>query len=306
MHSPTAATLLFFVMSPAHAFDRVEPETPPADEATEEPRDSDGDGIPDRVELASGTSPIESDSDNDGVPDGVEDANQDGVLDKGETDPRVPGLFPGSGPHIPEPMNFDLVRGLGAREGELEVNVLMALSKPSGGAVRLDWAPEVEWAIVDNLAVEAEFPMVDRELAAYKGAIQWTAPQPAQHITHGLQAIGEYRIDEALTELTALYLLGGRINKVSLFAMAGARLDAGQEVHGVGVLNPSIFYDATEFLTLGLENNLEFYKGEPSSALTLAQVHWQVSQAFRVQAGGGVEFADGQAQPVAVARLILE
>ncbi|HEX8821267.1 MAG TPA: Ig-like domain-containing protein, partial [Archangium sp.] len=50
--------------------------------------DTDGDGIPDSVETATGTSPTDADSDDDGILDGNEDADHDGVVDAGETDPR--------------------------------------------------------------------------------------------------------------------------------------------------------------------------------------------------------------------------
>ena len=57
--------------------------------------DSDGDGIPDEIELATGTDPQNPDTDGDGIPDGVEDANRNGIVDRDangnrlETDPRI-------------------------------------------------------------------------------------------------------------------------------------------------------------------------------------------------------------------------
>lgn len=51
-------------------------------------RDSDGDGIPDNIERASGCLDyLNPDTDGDGIPDGVEDANQNGKVDPDETDP---------------------------------------------------------------------------------------------------------------------------------------------------------------------------------------------------------------------------
>lgn len=51
-------------------------------------RDSDGDGIPDNIERASGClDPFNPDTDGDGIPDGVEDANRNGRVDGDETDP---------------------------------------------------------------------------------------------------------------------------------------------------------------------------------------------------------------------------
>ncbi|WP_309894145.1 OmpA family protein [Archangium sp.] len=58
----------------------------PADDASVV--DTDGDGIPDNVETATGTDPTKADTDGDGIPDGVEDKDRDGVVDPDETDPR--------------------------------------------------------------------------------------------------------------------------------------------------------------------------------------------------------------------------
>ena len=44
---------------------------------------------------------------------------------------------------IPEPMVFDLVRGLGADKGELEVNVLGVFPLESSDPRETEWAPEI-------------------------------------------------------------------------------------------------------------------------------------------------------------------
>lgn len=49
--------------------------------------DSDGDSIPDIIEIASCTDPNLADSDGDGLGDGVEDGNHNGIVNDGETDP---------------------------------------------------------------------------------------------------------------------------------------------------------------------------------------------------------------------------
>ncbi|MCB9551785.1 MAG: hypothetical protein H6705_07860 [Myxococcales bacterium] len=53
--------------------------------------DTDGDGLPDGVEVRgeNPTDPTRADTDGDGLPDGIEDADGDGALDPGETDPNV-------------------------------------------------------------------------------------------------------------------------------------------------------------------------------------------------------------------------
>src|SRR5690606_26148017 len=120
--------------------------------------DSDGDGLCDATEIESGTSPLRRDTDGDSIPDGEEDLNRDGEVDEGESDPRVPGLFPGAAPHIPEPLVFDLVRALGAKKNELEANALV-VTRFRRGRPTFDWAPEVEWAVADDVAIELELPM---------------------------------------------------------------------------------------------------------------------------------------------------
>ena len=266
--------------------------------------DSDGDGLSDRLERATGTEPLRADSDRDGVPDGVEDANRDGRRDPGESDPRRPGLFPGTSPHIPEPLHFDLVRGLGARKGKLETNVLLSMRPRRGGPTT--WAPEVEWAFADGLAVELELPMVDRELHALKAAVQWTAPSPAARFAHGAQVIGEYLLDAGVTEVTGLYLAGVRVGRFSAFSMAGVRVAAERGGHRELLVNPSIFADAGEAVTLGVESNLELDQGGRLSGLALGQVHWQIARRFRIQLGAGAELDDGRLGAVVVTRWILE
>nr|WP_236673441.1 Ig-like domain-containing protein [Comamonas sp. JC664] len=52
--------------------------------------DTDGDGLPDGIEvLVAGTDPLDDDTDDDGILDGNEDANHNGIVDEGETDPKL-------------------------------------------------------------------------------------------------------------------------------------------------------------------------------------------------------------------------
>ncbi len=52
-------------------------------------RDTDGDGLPDGLEVSTGTDPLKADTDRDGLADGAEDRNRNGEVDAAETDPRV-------------------------------------------------------------------------------------------------------------------------------------------------------------------------------------------------------------------------
>lgn len=268
--------------------------------------DVDGDGLPDVLEQQTGTSPLRVDTDRDGVPDGEEDKNQDGVVDPGESDPRRPGLFPGTEPWIPEPMNFDLVRGLGARKGEIEANVLVQVRPRLGRFGETTWAPEIEWAFLDGLAVELELPFTDRTLEAFKLAFQWTAPSPSKAFAHGVQLIGEYLIDDGAAQLTALYLFGGRLGAFSALGMVGGRGVAGAHRDERVLVNPSAYYDLNEAFTLGVETNLAYSFQLGWSGLALAQLHWQIARHVRVQVGAGVEWGLGQVGALVVTRWILE
>jgi len=77
----------------------TDPSNSQADDATVQ--DSDGDGIPDVIELQNGGNPNDSDSDDDGVPDGLEvnplgDSDGDGIVNFLDPDSDNDGLFDGT------------------------------------------------------------------------------------------------------------------------------------------------------------------------------------------------------------------
>ena len=273
-------------------------------------RDSDRDGISDAMERATGTDPLVADTDGDGVADGQEDKNRNGRIDAGESDPRRAGLFPGTYPHLPEPMAFDLVRGLGARAGELEVNTLV-IASPRRGRLGVSWAPEVEYAFAPNHAIEIELPMQDRELVALKLALQGTLPEITPRFLHGWQLLGERALDRPATHGSLLYLAGGRIGRSwALFTMAGARVGT-EEHRGAEVdvlLNPSVFLDAREDVTVGVETNfaIPVHGHAPAHARVLPQIHWQLARHVRVQLGAGFEIVGDQVSSLWGTRVILE
>ena len=269
-------------------------------------RDSDQDGISDRQEIhETGTDPLRSDTDGDGVVDSREDQNFDGIVGPGESDPLVPGLFPGAYPHIPEPMVFDLVRGLGARKGELESNVLaLGLFAPFGVA----WAPEVEWAFADGHAVELELPIHNLSLEAVKLAVQGTLPDSTQSYIQGWQVIGEYFLPRKGVQATALFLAGLRANpKLSFMGMLGARGAgwAGGTFQKQALANFNTFVDLKETITLGLETNLQADRHRVGIAL-IPQLHWQTSRHYRLQVGGGISHREGRSSPLVAFRVVVE
>ncbi len=281
------------------------------------PGDRDADGIPDHIEdrdrdgriSAGETDPRRRDSDRDGVPDGVEDRDHDGRVDPGESDPRVPGLFPGTGPHIPEPLAFDMVRGLGARAGEVEVNTLL-LPRWSRGQMTMDWAPELEWAPRDNLALEIELPMHGGHLHALKAAAQGTMARRSRRTIAGWQVIGELVPAESRIETTALYLVGRRLDRRwSVLAMSGLRMGWTSRPAGVDLallVNPSVFADVRERLTLGVEHNLAVGLGGRVDATALPQFHFQLSRRVRLQSGVGAQLHGRRLAALGGLRLVLE
>ena len=229
-------------------------------------------------------------------------------------------------PSIPEPMVFDLVRGLGAKKGELEVNVLaefplgdsddpapqgfdpFGLAPGSEDRDGIEWAPEIEYALVDGFAVEFELPFENSKLEAYKVAAQWTFGTALQNrFIHGTQVIVEPDKRFKTWDLTFLYLAGMQFNeRWSMLAMLGARPEIVQDGadHTDGILNWTVFRDVDESTTLGLETNFTFGDRERTSFLLMPQFDREITDQMEVQAGVGVGFSEEDTQPLAAVRLI--
>ncbi|MGB5229070.1 MAG: hypothetical protein WBN55_12465, partial [Eudoraea sp.] len=115
--------------------------------------------------------------------------------------------FPQGIPDIPEPMVFDLVRELGARRGELEINVLAVFPLSSNSSHFVEWAPEIEYAIWDNFAVEFELPIEDGTLEALKVALQYTfGKSKSGRFIHGTQFMIEKIRNKAKWDFSLLYI----------------------------------------------------------------------------------------------------
>jgi hypothetical protein len=214
-------------------------------------------------------------------------------------------------PRIPEPMVFDLVRPLGARQGEMEVNVLglIPLNRRVGlnripdpiGLVpddrhRAEFAPEIEYAVWDGFAVEFELPFEEDTLEAYKGAAQWTFGTGFnEQFIHGAQMILLYDRDSQRWSPTLLYIAGVRIDeRWSMLGMYGFRTELGsgdRPERTEQLLNWSLFYDANNYVTWGLESVWAQSLRGPSAWMLMPQIHWEVTDMFMIQAGAGVTFS---------------
>ncbi|UQA56854.1 hypothetical protein [Polyangium aurulentum] len=224
---------------------------------------------------------------------------------------QAPHADPIEGPEIPEPMVFDLVRSLGARQGELEANALVQPRFRPHRAVRFEWAPEIEYAFADGHAIELELPFVNHELEAVKLALQGTiGSTPGGTMIHGWQAIGEASIHalEPDVQLTGVYLLGIDIARpVSAMVMAGGRVNL-REGHTVAeaIFNPSVFARVSSNVILGLETNLAFGARSGMHTRVMPQVHLGLSDHAKLQLGAGAEVDRRGIYPAIGGRAILE
>jgi len=263
--------------------------------------DSDGDGLTDAEEDLNSngrrdhgeTDPYLADTDGDGVGDGMETRHG--------TDPAHNGLI-----DFPEPMVFDMVRGLGAEQGEVEVNTLVLVPTSPAAAI---WAPEIEAAVVDNFAIELEFGFYNLDLEALKLAFQGTVGMNDERgLGHGVQGLVEYLIDEDAFFSTALYILGVRLAPpLTLVAILGPALESHIQgkTYGGFVVNFTLFWAPHPRIVVGSEQNFEWF---PNFYLIrwMPQIHLQVCSYFQIQAGFGFRHLDGHSSAEASARLVFE
>lgn len=192
-------------------------------------------------------------------------------------------------PHIPEPLLFDLVRPLGAKKGELEINTL-AQQGINGGP--LEWAPEIEYAIADGLAFELELPTENSEVTDYKVALQGTFSNNFgnPNMIQGWQVIAKKNRDTAKYSSDILYINGYRfLGQWSTLNMIGLRKpEFGKSSNASGLINNNLFYDLTPRYTFGLELNHEVSsKGQWRYSVT-PQVHMDINSNVTIQAGTGI------------------
>ena len=197
---------------------------------------------------------------------------------------------------VPEPMVYDLVRGLGAAQGELEANVLAIVPTKSDDPYAPLVAPEVEYAVLDGLGLELELPFEDDGLAAVKVAAQWTiGSDPEVGFIHGTQFLAERLLDVDGWELALVYIPAWRFDETwSLLAMLGLDALTGSEVEDeVGaVANATLFADVSRRWTLGFEVNA-LVSDLGNSVLLMPQAHFGISEQVTLQFGTGAFYQDG-------------
>lgn len=209
-----------------------------------------------------------------------------------------------TGPIIPEPMLFDLMRPLGAARGELEVNALVrpSVGRPQEG---LAWAPEIEWAFAPGHTVELELPFEGGHVEAFKFGVQGTLGSfRQQRSIHGWQVLVECARTGKNLQLDMVHLAGHRLGSHwSVFTMQGVRwqrTDAKPQGRVKAIFNPTVFRDVSERLVLGLETNLAVGAKVRANWVLLPQAHieWR-RYSFQMGLGAERSFANSVRPAVA-------
>lgn len=215
----------------------------------------------------------------------------------------------GAYPHIPEPMVFDMVRSLGARQGELESNVLATTPLSGPDKKTVDWAPEMEYAFADGWAIEFEFPFEDKRLTEFKLGLQATfGTFNHGRSVHGVQYLGIYDRDRHTYLSSMVYMLGNRFsNRWSTMSMIGvADISASRSSRRNDLIfNHSTFFNATDNTVLGLEFN--YLSGSDGHVLLMPQIHHRLARTVNVQFGFGLDKKRGEsAYPEIGMRIVRE
>lgn len=186
---------------------------------------------------------------------------------------------------IPEPMVYDLVRPLGVRQGDMEINALGDYNPYTGD---INWAPELEYGLADDLAIEIELPFQDASHERYKLAIQQTLTvDVAQGMANGWQTFVDVNKHTKALSADATYIHALKwADQWSSLSMLGVR------VHNINrsaqvdyLLNNTVFYDVSSRLTLALELNQEISTGGTWRYRLTPQMHYDASQYYTVQMG---------------------
>lgn len=189
---------------------------------------------------------------------------------------------------FPEPMVYDLMRGLDSKKGEAEVNSLFLANG--------QMSPEIEYAVKDGWAFELETPIENGKAQALKWGSQYTFYQRGNELLIGAQGIFEDQLykprnDYSLT-LVVDYKLSDNFSLVGIGGMRSATIENRTD-HNVGILNLSLFYNVSDALFVGVENDNKLYFTDKELHInTIPQVSVRVNKKLRFQAGYGISWND--------------
>lgn len=187
----------------------------------------------------------------------------------------------------PEPMVYDLMRGLDARQGELEFNTLYLANG--------DYSPEIEYAVKDGWALELETPVKRNEVESLKWGTQYTLAT-SENSMIGLQAMMEDYLHQSRSDLSLTLIVNLKLSDYWFFTGIGgirSAVESRRLDHHVSVLNASLFYKIHDKLALGLEHDENVYFVDKQMHLhTIPQVSYRINPNIKFQAGVGLDWQD--------------
>lgn len=195
--------------------------------------------------------------------------------------------------HLPEPMFFDLVLGLDAHAGDVEMNSLASVERQPG--TPWHWGPELEAAVFDGVAFEIELPHVQDRLDALKAAAQVVLPGSRDPYFHAFQTIYERaaRFTEHSASLLYVFAVGDNAPEASRWSLLG--LWGGETVFTeermLGwhtLINTTVFYRVLPTTVVGVETNLELKATSVERLRILPQLQHEFGQHFALQLGIGM------------------
>jgi hypothetical protein len=100
----------------------------------------------------------------------------------------------------------------------------LGLVRRSPDRETVEWAPEIEYAVCDGVALEFEAPMENSRSEAYKAAGQVTFGTALNyHVIHSAQVILQQNRGTSLWTTTGAYLAGMRLDDTwSVFGIVAA------------------------------------------------------------------------------------
>lgn len=222
------------------------------------------------------------------------------------------GLTAASAPHIPEPMVFDMIRPLGAKKGELEINVL-GLKSLSRRNRYFTLAPEIEFTPFNGFGLEFELPFHDVDLEEYKLGLQGTLSKSLdKKYIHGWQTL--FRLDSDFKDFhwdllhISAYKVAERASLVSMIGLRQDFLDVGYQLNPL--MNLSYFRTSQKNFRIGLEANYEINDMGGAdyrhNFLLMPQAHVELGKYLSLQVGSGIERYNEGFNPVFGTRLVLE
>lgn len=230
-----------------------------------------------------------------------DDPDDDGLTNAEE---KELGLDP-SVANIPEPLYYDMIGGLDARPGEIELNVLV---ESRGGAFRGGY--EIEYTFVRGIGLEIDLNASSSGIEGWQANFEFTLPTSrSSPFQHGVLLGNEYLLGNPQTpagRTSGVYVAAVRLSqRWTALTMLGGRATAVRRgrTHLGGIWNPSLFFDATNRVTVGLEMNSVLDEDGTTDLVLMPQAHWQPAKAWRLQLGTGLRIDETGSSMLSVLRL---